>query len=404
MGVRCTVPYRALRFACYYGYFAIGFILTIVGPLVPAMREELSLTLGQVAPLFFVQGGGFSLGVLLGGTAADRLGRRPVLVAGAGILAATFTLFLFGPGWWQTLLLFFFAAVGFGLCEGAINSIAVDLAGDDAGRSLNILHFFPAAGAVAAPFCANLLLPYGWRAPLVLLGLLFLLFLVWVIAVEAPPRRALAHSDAGETQRSLREVALHPLLLLAALLLALYVGVENTMSGWSASYLIEVLGSTTALGGWVTSLFWVGLMAGRSACSLIAAKVGYLRLLVWTGVGASLAYLPLALVQTPAQAAGLTFLSGAFLGGVFPTVVAYVGTLFPDRVGSAFGLISAACAVGGAAIPALVGALSDRWGMRTGLLLGLLALVAMVAVTQATRRITARSHRIEEITPGGISQ
>ena len=89
------------------------------------------------------------------------------------------------------MFLFFLASVGAGAVESAINSLAVDLSGDDAGRVLNVLHFFPAAGAVIGPFLAIRLLPYGWHSPFLTIGALFALFFLWVLTAERPGRSGL---------------------------------------------------------------------------------------------------------------------------------------------------------------------------------------------------------------------
>src|SRR5690606_17238787 len=105
----------------------IGLVITVIGPVIPALQEVFGLTRGEVGAVFVAQGVGYALAVLIGGILSDLLGRLPVLIAGTAVLSAGFLAFGTVTTWPVALLVFFVASAGAGIAESAINSLAVDL-------------------------------------------------------------------------------------------------------------------------------------------------------------------------------------------------------------------------------------------------------------------------------------
>lgn len=381
------MAHRSLLSICFYGYFAIGLVITVIGPLIPVLQESYSLRLAQVGTVFVAQGIGYAVAVLWGGALSDRIGRRPVLLVGTAAVSLAFLAFVAAGTWTVAILLFFVASLGAGTAESAINSLAVDLSGGDAGRVLNLLHFFPAAGAVAGPYLADLLLPAGWQAPFAAIGAMLGLFFFLTLLTPAkglpqvPARRA---EPAALTHPRLYS---DPRLLLLSALLALYVGAEASITGWTYSYAVEALRATQRAGSIVTSLFWMGLMAGRIVCSRISPRIPAMTLTARMAAAAALTYVPVIGATSVVTLAATIFLSGVWIGGVFPTVVAYAARIFPERVGTATGFIIAVCAAGGAVIPAGVGAIADGMGLRAGLAANLLSLVGVALLALAAQGI-----------------
>lgn len=390
---------RSLLHICYYGYFVIGLVITAIGPLIPVLQETFGLSLGEAGTVFVAQGIGYAVAVMLGGALSDRIGRRPVLLAGSAGIAVAFLAFFAAGSWPVALFLFFVASVGAGTVESAINSLAVDLAGDDAGRVLNLLHFFPAAGAVVGPYFAVRLLPFAWHAPFLAIGALLGIFFLLALVTQGGPLEIDASrvderpNPAPPDARSFRRLFTDPSLWILAALLALYVGAEASITGWTFSFAVESLQAPRVVGTTITSLFWLGLMAGRVICSRISRRLPAMTLTAGMGAAAFLAYLPVIGAQSTVTLAAMTFVCGALIGGVFPTVVAHAAHIFPERVGAATGFIIAVCSIGGAAIPAAVGAIADGYGLRAGLIAVLLSLIGVASLA-----VAAQSSRKAEVT------
>ncbi len=373
------MPHRLLLRICFFGYFVIGLVITVIGPVIPALQEVFGLTRGEVGAVFVAQGVGYALAVLIGGILSDLLGRLPVLVAGTAVLSAGFLAFGTVTTWPVALLFFFVASAGAGIAESAINSLAVDLGTGARGRILNLLHFFPAAGAVVGPYSADLLLPYGWSTPFLFIGGMLFLFLVLVLlAARRQVGKGSGARPSGSPSTAFQwQLYLDARLLTLAALLALYVGAEASITGWTVSYVVDALEASTLAGSTITSLFWLGLMLGRAACARLSQRMDYLSLTAWMGGLAGGACIASLLVLSTSWLGFFIFAAGVLAGGIFPTVVAYTGDVFPGNVGAATGFIIAVCALGGALVPAVVGVLAQGAGMRLGLAPAWLALLGV---------------------------
>ncbi len=109
------MPHRLLLRICFFGYFVIGLVITVIGPVIPALQEVFGLTRGEVGAVFVAQGVGYALAVLIGGILSDLLGRLPVLVAGTAVLSAGFLAFGTVTTWPVALLFFLLPAWAPGL-------------------------------------------------------------------------------------------------------------------------------------------------------------------------------------------------------------------------------------------------------------------------------------------------
>ncbi|TDE56528.1 MFS transporter [Nonomuraea mesophila] len=114
---------------------------------------------------------------IIGGTAADRLGARRVIIAGCGLRAAGFGLFAFGDG----LAVLVAAAVLSGLAGALFNPavrayIAVEA--PDRARAFALFNVFAQAGALCGPVLGAVLLLADFRVVAVTAALIFLVLTV----------------------------------------------------------------------------------------------------------------------------------------------------------------------------------------------------------------------------------
>ena len=278
------MPHRLLLRICFFGYFVIGLVITVIGPVIPALQEVFGLTRGEVGRGLCRPGRRLRAGrphwrhPLRSSRAAAGPGRRHGRAFG-GLLGlwnrddlAGGTAFLFCCQRGRTD------------AESAINSLAVDLGTGARGRILNLLHFFPAPRAVVGPYSADLLLPYGWSTPFLFIGGMLFLFLVLVLlAARRQVGKGSGPDLRARPRRRFNGSSLDARLLTLAALLALYVGAEASITGWTVSYVVDALEASTLAGSTITSLFWLGLMLGRAACARLSQRMDYLSLTAWMG-------------------------------------------------------------------------------------------------------------------------
>jgi fucose permease len=306
--------------------------------------------------------GGFTAGQLI-----HRTGIRATLVLAGLVFVLVALATATRPPFLVFVLLGLPGGYGAGLLESALN---VGLAGlPRATTLLNRLHAFFGVGALIGPvLAARILLGWSWPVIWLVLAVLAVPLLAWLAAAHPAHERPVEEPGTAPRKGLLAGTVRQPAVLLAAVLLSTYVGLEVSIGTWAFSYLVADREQSDLLAGNLVSGYWLGLTLGRFLIAPAAARLRWSQaltmsvclagvlvasLLVWAGPG------------TAAAAAGLG-LAGFFLGPVFPTVMAAVPLLTePQRVPTAIGVLNGVSVVGGSALPWLAGVLTDRSGLWT---------------------------------------
>jgi AAHS family 4-hydroxybenzoate transporter-like MFS transporter len=157
-----------------------GFDVQVLGYATPAIIEEWRIPKTDLTPVFGAGLLGLFLGSILGGMAADRWGRRPVLLAATAAFGV-FGLLAAQAGSLQALLLMRLLS---GLGLGAIMPNATALTGEYSPSRRRVATMMIVTngfmvGAMLAGFLAAWLIPaHGWRALLLVGGVVPLVLLV----------------------------------------------------------------------------------------------------------------------------------------------------------------------------------------------------------------------------------
>jgi MFS transporter, AAHS family, 4-hydroxybenzoate transporter len=157
-----------------------GYDVQVLGYAAPAIIEEWGIPKTDLAPVFGTGLFGLFLGSMLGGMAADRWGRRPVLLMATALFGA-FTLLAAQAGSLRELLVLRLLS-GVGL--GAIMPNATALTGEYSPRRRRVATMMLVTngflvGAMLAGFLAAWLIPaHGWRALFLVGGVVPLALLV----------------------------------------------------------------------------------------------------------------------------------------------------------------------------------------------------------------------------------
>ncbi|QOD85051.1 MFS transporter [Chromobacterium haemolyticum] len=171
-------PFHAVLLTlCFLVMFADGYDLAALSYIAPALMEQWGLSKPQLGQALSAALFGLAGGAMLGGPLADRLGRKPAVIAST---------LLFGVGSLLTAaadslstLTVYRLLTGIGLGAALPNTITLLSEYSPARRRAllvsSMLCGFP-LGAGAGGLCAGWLIPsYGWRAPLWLGGVFPLL-------------------------------------------------------------------------------------------------------------------------------------------------------------------------------------------------------------------------------------
>ncbi|VVE49071.1 4-hydroxybenzoate transporter PcaK [Pandoraea pneumonica] len=196
---------------CALIVFLDGFDTQAIGYVAPAIVHALGIERAALSPVFSASLVGLTLGALVGGPLSDRLGRRPVLIAGMLIFGVMSLATAFASS--VTGLLLLRLVTGIGL--GCVMPNAIALTGEFAPervRSTAIMVMFcgfslgAALGGLAA---AGLIRDFGWQSVFVVGGLLPLAaaLLAWRCLPESPRFLIARAKDPARLRAVLQKLA-----------------------------------------------------------------------------------------------------------------------------------------------------------------------------------------------------
>ncbi|RMT87130.1 hypothetical protein ALP39_04292 [Pseudomonas marginalis pv. marginalis] len=318
------------------GYLAMDMYLPAFG----AMGEQLQIGAGAVGASLSIFLAGFALGQLLWGPLSDRLGRKPVLLAGLSL----FVLGCAGMFWVETapqlLALRFMQAIG--VCSAAVSwqALVIDrYPADKAHRVFaSIMPLMSLSPALAPLLGAMVLNHFGWQAIFgVLLGVSLLLLLPTLFLRNVPKPQTEAPSRLGYTQLLTSRVFTGNVMIFAACSASFFAWLTaSPFILGDMGYSPNDIGLSYVL---PTLAFLVGGYSCRSALQRFQGKT----LLPWLLVAYCISMLALYLVATLTVPTLTTLLIPFCLmalvnGASYPIVVANALMPFAENSGKAAAL------------------------------------------------------------------
>jgi fucose permease len=247
--------------------------------------------------------------------------------------------------------------------------------------ALNLLNFAWSVGAVACPF----LVAYFQRNVqtstfLYLLGACILLIGI-LLAGARLPRPAKSESPLSQPVRSLATLLGTPAAIELGTLFFVYVGTENAVGGWLASYAKRLLDSPAV--GWATtpSYFYGSLLAGRLFVPMLLRRISELRM-ARLGVTTALVGVAALLASHSMQSVRMSAcLIGVGLSAVYPITIAMLSHKFGGAATRLGGVMFALAGFGAASVPWIVGFTSTRLSsLKLGLTVPLAGCAMMLAI------------------------
>jgi MFS transporter, FHS family, glucose/mannose:H+ symporter len=326
--------------------------------------------------------GSFSGNLLVSNRLESSL-RRGAWAAAIGCALFAWSIHLdhgFAGGLLALLLLGF----GMGHLMSSINLLVGATPSDSRARELANLGAAWCAGAILSPLLSTVLV--SKVSPSVRLGFLALLFLLPIIVTTddlmlqpASPRDDKDDSRGFNTRGALT----------CTMALLIYGGIEASINAWVPSFAARYSGGTIAASQWILSLFWLGLIFGRTLTGTIVSPALEGLLLRMAIIGSSLCLLSLLLFTSMIQIWVGTTLLGVCIAPAFPLLLSTTLSFgYSNRV---MGMILASCALGSALFPWLLGILSSLASLRVGMALPLLCLLTLAILRWNSPHHTTRS-------------
>jgi fucose permease len=351
------------------GIFVFGMVMAVLGTLfgLPEMRQRLKIDLAQQGTVFLLLYLGILLATLVAGPVIDWIGNKVILVASAVLVASGLVGFAYARSFGGAAIPAVLLGLGGGGLNTSTNALVSELYGERRGPMLNVLGIFYGIGALCIPLLAAEIAGHFPIAPQLLIcaglaGACALLFL----AMQFPE----ASAAQSFSWREALQVARYPGVLVIGFLLFCQSGNEASIGGWTSTYV-----GATGLGARTATLilagYWAALMVGRLLAAWLLKFVGKRQLVLGSGLGALVGASILLTNRLEAMLVAGVLLIGLSYAGVFPTALAIAGDTYRKMTGTVFGLLFAIALVGGMSFPWAVGQISERLGVRWGMVVPL---------------------------------
>ena len=330
---------------------------------------------------------GMAIGQLAHGPLADRLGRRPPLLAGLALYVLASVACALAPAMEALIAARFLQALAG--CAGMVISRAVvrDMADRiDPVRMMGRLMLVMGVAPILAPLLGGHLAAwFGWRSifwVLAAVGVVALLLCSLALPETLPPERR-RHASLGGVLRGYRALLGDRRFMAAALASACAIGGMFAYIAGSPFVFVVLHGVRAEDYGWLFGLAAVGIIGGGQLAGRLAARFGRER--VFTSALAGLAacgalVLALTLADAPLAASyAAIWVYVALMGLVLPLGTVIAVAPFPTMAGSASALLGTLQFSLGAVAGAGVSALHDGTGLPMASLIALAGGLALVS-------------------------
>ncbi len=376
-------------------FLALGVLFSQLGPILSELAGRTSTTLAEVGALFTALYIGSLLTQSVAGPLSDRAGERPVLLVGLAVAAAG----MLGIASSRSLLMLlpcaFVSGLGYGFLTVGTNLLVARVFVERSVTALNLTNVFFGVGAISGPALASLALrTWGTSLPALWLGVALLVLLIPAVFLSpAGARRPHGSHAAGPAPaESVAGLYRSPLLWTLSIVLALYVGLEAALGGWTTTYLQATAAMRLELAALVVSGYWLALTAGRLVNSWLGMRLTADRVMLLSLGGAVAGGCILALsTGTAALSIAAVLVVGFSFGAIFPTGLAIITGRFAAHAGKATSVAQAMGSVGGMTLPWLIGLVLTRASPAASMACVAAGIIAMFSCYLWARRLAARA-------------
>ncbi len=380
------MPLRRTLVVSCFNFLTIGWLTAVLGPLLPDLSHNLGAPLvavGAIVSALFV---GALIAQLTGGLLTDRVGAKPLITTGLGIIVVGTAGIALSHNLATLLLCGVLAGIGHGTVDIATSVLVSVTAGERNVVALNFINVFFGAGAIAGPAAASLALRW-WHTALPALWCIVVLALVLLPSSLQLP--TVAHVE-HKTTRAPYEIYRSPTLWALGIIFLLYVGIENGVGGWTTVYLQHTTTVSLSAAALIASLFWLALTVGRIIVTIVGERMTPFGVLLLSLGGLVVsAILLTASTHLLQLTIGAVVLLGLSCGPIFPTAFAITTSTFRANPGRAGSAVVALGSVGGIMIPWFQGLLLNTIDARLSMLFLAVLAALMIFVAQWLARSVA---------------
>ncbi len=363
-------------------FFLNGVIFSSFFARLPAIKDDLGASDGQLGIALFLATAGLVVAQPLAGALVVRRGGRAAALVGTVGYAAGLPLAALAPSVALLAAVLFCMGLTNGVLDVAINVEGAALERSRGRRMLASMHAAFSFGAMTGAGGGAIAAALGLEPALHLA-----LVTATVSAVAAYVWPGLPPDDAGGAAGPAFARPSKRLLALGATAFCVLLA-EGSVTDWSAVFLNDEAGASEALAAGGLTVFSLAMATGRLAGDRLAERLGPVAVVRWGGLLAAAGLGTALATAEPAPGIAGFAVMGLGLAGAFPLVVAAAARGQGAEEAAAIAAVSGTGYVGLMAGPATIGLLADAGGLRTALVLVVVLCVAAAALAGSLR--TAR--------------
>jgi MFS family permease len=358
---------------CWFGMFVTGVGMSQIAPVLPLYIKHLGVDNADSVAQF----SGIAFGITfivsaifspIWGLAADRFGRKPMLLRASLGMAIVISCMGFAPNVYVLIALRLLQGTITGYSTACTTLIATQTDKEHAGYALGTLSTASIAGALLGPTIGGFIAEsLGLQSSFFVTGgLMLVAFITTALFVkESFHREDKKTLSIKEVWSSVPEKSLTLTLFVTFFILtvALYsvepiITVYITQLSKSASHVALLAGMTFSASG-------LANIIAAPRLGKLSDRIGAQKVILVALIAAGLLFIPQAFVQNPWQLMGLRFLLGLAAGGLIPSVNILVKKITPDALtGRVFGFNMSAGYLGTFAGSVLGGQVAAWFGIR----------------------------------------
>ena len=368
--------------------FGLGISFSILGALKLELTKVLNIDDAQFGKLISALMFTSIFVVLAFGPLVDMVGYKPIAILGFVLgFAAIFMLILSQS---YGMAVFSCIVLGIGaMCLNLGNTLIpmVLFDGQNAAAASNFGNVFFGVGAFITPLLAGMLLSrLGYKTTGMVIA--FILLIPVIIAIIATyPAIEKTGVSFGQALGSAFGLLANPVIIVSALALFCYIGIEVSMGGFITTYLTSI-GFEGKPANMVLSAFWIGLMVARLITSqFVTPEIGAWIILLLSLV-ATISIAVMVAAKSKSIGALSVIITGLAFGPIFPTIVGVTFSKIESSLyGSAFGIIFAIGLLGGTSIPAIIGSVSKGKTIQQSLKIALVTAFVLIIIAFIMGRV-----------------
>ena len=360
--------------------FGLGIAFSVLGALKLHLVRELNIDDARFGKLFSALMFTSIFVVLAFGPLVDTFGYKPIAIM--GFLIGFVAVFMLVSSKSYGMAVFSCILLGIGaMCLNLGNTlIPMVLFPGNPAAALNLGNVFFGIGAFITPFLVGMLLiKLGYKSTGAIIAFVLLAPVVLAILASYPAVQKSGLTLAGAVGNAFGLLA-NPAVIIAALALFCYIGLEVSMGGWITTY-ATAEGFDAKGASMVLSSFWIGLMVARLVTSQFVTPANGVMVITVLAVIAAVSIGLMIATSSKSVAALSVVITGLAFGPLFPTIVGVTfSKIDPSLYGSTFGIIFAVGLLGGSTIPAAIGIYSRGKSIKKSLPIAMAAALVLFVI------------------------